>query len=264
MTPLNEKSILLPAPQCRGRCCTRIEQLGVTIGGTEILKNISIHIHCREFTALIGPNGAGKSTLLKAMLGQLPYTGKMNYMDENFSAEVKPVIGYVPQTLTFDAGTPASVSDLFQGALSKRPVWLGSNRKNRLRTLDALSVVGAEALLNRRIGALSGGELQRILLALALIPSPDLLFLDEPISGVDQNGTAKFYETVSELRKVFDLSIILVSHDFDLVARHADRVVLLNKVVLASGSPEEVFTGNHFKALFPGYSALIPADQEVL
>ncbi len=264
MTPLDERSILLPTPLCRGRCCTRIEQLGVTLGGVEILKDISLHIHCREFTALIGPNGAGKSTLLKAMLGQLPYSGKMNYMDELFTTEVKPIIGYVPQTLTFDTGTPISVSDLFQGALSKRPVWLGSNRKNRLRTLEALSVVGAEALLHRRIGALSGGEMQRILLALALIPSPDLLFLDEPISGVDQNGTARFYETVSDLRKVFDLSIILVSHDFDLVARHADRVVLLNQVMLANGSPEDVFSGSHFKTLFPGYSALISTEKAVL
>ena len=263
MTSLSPNSLLLPTPQCRGRCCTRIEQLSVTLGGVDILKDISLHIHCREFTALIGPNGAGKSTLLKAMLGQLPYTGRMNYLDENFTAEVKPIIGYVPQTLTFDTGTPVSVSDLFQGALSRRPVWLGANRKNRLRTLEALSVVGAETLLNRRIGALSGGELQRILLALALIPSPDLLFLDEPISGVDQNGTAQFYETVSELRKLFDLSIILVSHDFDLVARHADRVVLLSKTLLASGSPAAVFSGEHFKTLFPGYFPLLPENREV-
>ncbi len=262
MTPLSEKGLPLPSALCRGRCCTRIEQLSVSLGGVSILEDINLHIHCREFTALVGPNGAGKSTLLKAMLGQMPYTGKMNYMDENFTNEVKPIIGYVPQTLAFDTGTPVSVSDLFQGALSKRPVWLGANRKNRERTLEALSVVGAEALLNRRVGALSGGELQRILLALALIPSPDLLFLDEPISGVDQNGTARFYETVSDLRKVYDLSIILVSHDFDLVARHADRAVLLNRRMLASRTPEAVFSSTDFKTLFPGYSTLLSPAKE--
>lgn len=261
MTSLSENAVPLAAPLCGGRCCTRIDHLSVVLGGVDILRDISLHLHCREFTALVGPNGAGKSTLLKAMLGQLPYTGKMNYMDENFTTEVKPIIGYVPQTLTFDTGTPVSVSDLFQGALSKRPVWMGANRKNRQRTLEALEVVGAEALLNRRVGTLSGGELQRILLALALIPSPDLLLLDEPISGVDQNGTARFYQTVSDLRKTYDLSIILVSHDFDLVARHADRVVLINRHMLATGTPERVFSDTAFTALFPGYNGLIPAHK---
>ena len=91
------------------------------------------------------------------------------------------------------------------------------------------------------LGELSGGELQRVLLALALSPIPDLLLLDEPVSGVDRSYQNTFYELVSDLRKTFDLSVILVSHDLDLVAKYADRVIFLNKTVESSGKPEEVF-----------------------
>ncbi len=231
--------------KCCGLCCTRIENLGVSKGPVDILENVNIHIHCGELTAIIGPNGGGKSTLLKALLGELPYSGQLKYLDSKGSRSGQPVIGYVPQHLSFDTGTPASVSDLFVASLSKKPAWLLRPHSIRKRAMEGLEKVKAEHLIDRRLGALSGGELQRVLLALALDPVPNLLLLDEPVSGIDQGGLELFYNTVAELRRNYDLSIILVSHDFDLVSRYADRVVLLNRTVIASGTPKEVFSNEN-------------------
>lgn len=236
--------------QCSKLCCTKIEGFGVTIGKTEIFKDVNLHIHCGELTALIGPNGAGKSTLLKSILGEVSHTGKLNYFDAKGEHTGSPVIGYVPQYLNFDLSTPTSVMDLFMSCLTNSPAWLCSSKKLRARVLESLKRVKAEHLINRRIGALSGGELQRVLLALALDPVPDLLLLDEPVSGVDQNGLELFYEIVSDLRESNDLAIILISHDLSLVAKHADRVVLLNKTVVCNGSPEVVFNDEETRKVF--------------
>jgi zinc transport system ATP-binding protein len=226
---------------CCGLCCTKIENFGVTIGKAEILKNVNLHIHCGELTALIGPNGAGKSTLLKAILGDIKHTGELKYLDEKGIHNGHPLIGYVPQYLDFDIGSPTSVFDLFMACRSKAPVWLLKPGKVKKMVLESLEMVKEAHLIDRRLGVLSGGELQRVLLALALSPMPDLLLLDEPVSGVDQNGMELFYDIVADLKKNYDLSVILVSHDLDLVERYADRVALVNGTILCSGTPEEIF-----------------------
>lgn len=233
-------------PRCNGKncsfCCTRIENFNVTRGGSEILRDVNIHIHCGELTAIIGPNGAGKSTLFKAILGEIRHTGQLKFVDAGGNNSGHPVIGYVPQQLSFDTSTPCSVPDLFAACLTNVPVWLRhtSRAKNTVRT--ALSRVKAEHLVDRRLGDLSGGELQRVLLALALDPVPNILLLDEPVSGIDRNGIELFYHIVSELRESFDMTIILISHDLPLVARYADRVVFLDRTVVCSGTPQEVFS----------------------
>lgn len=233
---------------CTGLCCTTVQNLGVTIGKTKILENINLHIHCGELTAIIGPNGAGKSTLLKAILGEIKHTGTLKFLDEKGESG-EPLIGYVPQHLDFDISTPTSVLDLFSASTSAVPAWLGSSKKNREKAAQSLSRLKAEHLIHRPLGALSGGELQRVLLALALEPVPELLLLDEPVSGIDHNGLELFYSEVSKLRQQYDLSIILISHDLDLVSKHADRVILLNKTILKNGSPDEVFNDDHTAAL---------------
>lgn len=244
---------------CAKLCCTKIEDFGVKFGKAEIFTKVNLHVHCGELTALIGPNGAGKSTLLKAILGELPHEGKLHYVDAKGAHTGRPVIGYVPQYLNFDLSTPTSVMDVFVACLTNRPVWLCSVKKLKPRVLQQLRRVKAEHLIDRRIGALSGGELQRVLLALALDPVPDLLLLDEPVSGVDHNGLELFYEIVSEIRKNHDLAIILISHDLNLVAKHADRVVLLNKTVICNGSPQEVFSDERTKKMF---GILVSAKEE--
>ena len=235
---------------CCGLCCTKIENFGVTIGNEEILRDVNLHIHCGELTAIIGPNGAGKTTLIKALLGQVPHTGKINFMQENEVSLKSPVMGYVPQSLSLDPTSPTSVLDLFLSSSSTWPVWLVKPRKEVEKIRERLSAVNAEHLLHRKLGALSGGELQRVLLALALKPAPDILLLDEPVSGIDQNGLELFYKTVSALRNAYDLSIILVSHDMDMVRKYADRVVLLNKTVILSGPPDKVLESDSYYEVF--------------
>ena len=235
---------------CAKLCCTKIEDFSVRIGRTDIFSHVNIHIHCGQLTAVIGPNGAGKSTLLRAILGEVPHTGVLHYVDAKGKHTGHPIIGYVPQYLRFDVSSPTSVMDLFMACLSQRPVWLCSSKKLRPRVLRSLARVKAEYLIDRRLGALSGGELQRVLLALALDPMPDLLLLDEPVSGVDQNGLELFYDIVADLREKEDMAIILIFHDLNLVATHADQVVLLNKEVVCSGTPEEVFRDARTKKIF--------------
>ena len=226
-----------------GLCCTKITNFGVSRGGTEILRNVNLHIHCGDLTAIIGPNGAGKSTLLKAILGEIPHTGELQFLDAKNEGTTKPSMGYVPQKLDLDSSSPTSVLDLFAAALALIPIWFSYPKKIRERVRETLARTQAEHLINKRLGALSGGELQRVLLALALDPIPHLLLLDEPVSGIDQRGLELFYKTVSILRKNYDLSIILVSHDLNLVAEYADRVAFVNnKTIECGGTPQEVFS----------------------
>ena len=226
-----------------GLCCTKITNFGVSRGGTEILRNVNLHIHCGDLTAIIGPNGAGKSTLLKAILGEISHTGELQFLDAKNKGTTKPSMGYVPQKLDLDSSSPTSVLDLFAAANTKIPIWFSYPAKIREHVRETLARTQAEHLINKRLGTLSGGELQRVLLALALDPIPHLLLLDEPVSGIDQRGLELFYKTVSILRKNYDLSIILVSHDLNLVAEYADRVAFVNnKTIECGGTPQEVFS----------------------
>ena len=234
---------------CSKICCTKIENFTVKAGRLTIFENVNIHVHCGQLTAIIGPNGAGKSTLLKAIIGEVSHTGSLKYVDAKGKHTGKPVIGYVPQFLQMDVSAPITVLDLFSACLSRKPVWLLPSNK-RQQIVEGLKRVRASELIDRRLGALSGGELQRVLLALALNPMPDILLLDEPVSGVDQNGLEIFYEILEDLQNSEDMAIILISHDLNMVARHADQVVLMDKGIVCSGSPQEVFADSRTKRIF--------------
>ena len=140
--------------------------------------------------------------------------------------------------------------DFLAASLTKRAVYLGINRKLREKVMKALTRTHCESLADRPLGALSGGELQRVLLALALTPQPDLLILDEPVSGVDQNGLESFYQTVDELKHSNHMAILLVSHDLGVVERYADRVVLMQGTVIKQGAPEVVFDSPEYEQVF--------------
>lgn len=237
-----------PCGSACGLCVTEISHFSVMIRGKSILNDINLQIHCGQLTALVGPNGAGKSTLFKAILGEVPHEGRLQFLDSEGNRSAKPRIGYVPQRLNFDPNSPITVKDLLVSALGQVPALLGGSRRTLRIAGQALDRVEAQHLINRRLGALSGGELQRVLLALALEPVPDLLLLDEPISGVDFKGMQCFYQIVAELRQQYDLSVMLVSHDLNAVADYADRVVLLNHVILCDGTPQEVMRHPLFEA----------------
>ena len=234
---------------CGHSCCLRVQDLTVKIGADTILENISLHAHCGEMIALIGPNGAGKSTLIKTILGQQAYDGVISFSVPG-SRNRKAKIGYVPQSPTFDPGDSVTVADLFACCMSKRPAFLGQSKALREKIADCLERVHSENLIDKRVGTLSGGELQRVLLALALEPLPNILILDEPLSGVDVEGMETLMDMLDEIRKTYDLSILMITHDFSMLPRYADQVILLNKRLICQGTPAEVLDSEDFRLVF--------------
>ena len=237
----------------QGACglhCTKINNISVKFGKEQVLKNVNIHIHCGELTVIIGRNGAGKSTLLKAILGEVEHTGNVNFVDMKSNLAKRIKIGYVPQSINIEKNMPTTVYDLFASCICHIPIFLKKDRKIYQEVKEQLKLFGAEKLIDKSIGDLSGGELQRVLLAIATKPTPNLLILDEPVSGIDKNGTRDFYELVNNLKTKYDMSILLVSHDFELVKKYADKVILLDKEVIKEGAPEEVFSSLEFKNYF--------------
>ncbi len=234
---------------CGHSCCLRISDLSVKIGSDQILKNISLHAHCGEMIAVIGPNGAGKSTLLKAILGQQESNGVISFAVPG-QRNRKPAIGYVPQSPTFDPGDPVTVADLFACCMSKRPAFLGISKAMKAKIEECLERVHGEDLIYKRVGTLSGGELQRVLLALALEPIPNILILDEPLSGVDVEGISMLMDMLDEIRQVYDLSILMTTHDFSTLKSYADHVILLDHEILCQGKPDEVLRSQEFRNVF--------------
>jgi ABC-type Mn2+/Zn2+ transport system ATPase subunit len=161
-----------------------------------------------------------------------------------------PRIGYVPQSPSFDPGDPVSVADLFSCCQSRRPAFLGHSAATRDKTMECLERVHGEDLIDKRIGTLSGGELQRVLLALALEPLPNILILDEPLSGVDVEGQVELMDMLDEIRRRFDLSILMTTHDFAMLPQYADKVVLIDHKILTKGTPEEVLSSQQFRDTF--------------
>ena len=154
-------------------CSVQLKKVGVKKGGNIILHDVSLTANHGEILALIGRNGAGKTTLLKAIMGRLPHTGAITFFNADGQPIRRPRIGYVPQSLAFDPSTPVTVADLFSANSSRLPVWLGHRKAQREKARQVLSKVGAAGLLDKTLGALSGGELQRVLLAFALEPMPE-------------------------------------------------------------------------------------------
>ena len=233
---------------CEGSCCLKVEDVSIRIGGETILENVNFHMHCGELAALIGPNGAGKSSLLKTILGQMPHSGTIVFREATGSRH-RPRIGYVPQSPTFDPDDPVSVLDLFAASVSRWPVFLPIPKALRKKVLDSLATVNAEELIDKRIGSLSGGEVQRVLLAMALTPLPNILILDEPMSGVDAAGEVQLLTLLDDIRKRFDLSVLITTHDFSTL-RLMDKVILLKGKVLRVGTPAEVMESEEFRKLF--------------
>jgi len=234
---------------CGHSCCLRVQNLTVKIGSDTILDSINLHAHCGEMIALIGPNGAGKSTLIKSILGQQTYDGIISFSIPGQRSR-KPKIGYVPQSPAFDPGDAVTVADLFSCCMSKRPAFLRQTKALYEKILNCLERVHGENLIDKRVGTLSGGELQRVLLALALEPLPNILILDEPLSGVDVEGMETLMDMLDEIRKTYDLSILMITHNFSMLPRYADQVILLDHKLIKQGTPEDVLQSDAFRQVF--------------
>lgn len=230
--------------------CIKINHLGVSFGEQVILDDVNLHIHCGSLNAIIGKNGAGKSTLIRAILDDIPHVGGIEFKDTKDGQIQKLKIGYVPQSVNIEKNTPVSVYDLIASYQYHYPVFLPKSRKVEAEIRRALRIFEAEDLIDKQVCNLSGGQLQRVLLSMAVIDEPNLLLLDEPVSGIDQNGMELFFQTMDYLKKNYDLAIILISHDLDYVARYADKVILLETTVVKQGTVREVYESPEFERIF--------------
>ncbi|MBB6340774.1 zinc transport system ATP-binding protein [Pseudomonas fluvialis] len=212
----------------------RLQQVSVGFRQESVLENVQLTVNAGEIVTLIGPNGAGKTTLVRAVLGLLkPDSG---------SVWRKPRlrIGYMPQKLTVDPTLPLSVLRFLRLVPGV----------DRAAALAALAEVGAEQVIDSPLQNISGGELQRVLLARALLREPELLVLDEPVQGVDVAGQAELYRLITQLRDRHGCGVLMVSHDLHLVMSTTDQVVCLNRHVCCSGHPEQVSGDPAFVELF--------------
>lgn len=201
--------------------------------GKTILDHVDISIGRGEILTLIGPNGAGKTTLVRILLGLLtPDQGEIN-------RSKRLTIGYMPQKLSLDSSMPLTVKR-FLALTGAKPQVIS----------DALSRVGVPTVDQQMMSQLSGGELQRVMLARAIVRKPDLLVLDEPVQGVDITGQSKLYHLISDLRKELGCAVLMISHDLHLVMAQTDTVVCLNHHICCHGHPENISTDPAFLELF--------------
>jgi zinc transport system ATP-binding protein len=220
-----------------------IHDLHVRLGGNPILNGINAGLARGRITALIGLNGSGKTTLLRAILKEVPYTGRIEFHCGHDHHRPTPEhVGYVPQKLNIDARLPLTVRDLLALALQHRPLFMGvSRRASRLMEALLKRVWMSPNLLDRPVEKLSGGELQRVLLALALQPQPELLLLDEPAAGVDFQHEKPFYDLLAQLNRDTGVTILLVSHELSVVSNHAHHVLCLKDgQIQCQGPPQEM------------------------
>jgi ABC-type Mn2+/Zn2+ transport system ATPase subunit len=228
-----------------------VEGLTVQLGGQTILEDVSLSIDSGEIVATIGPNGAGKTTLLKAVLGLIPGRGNVLLFGKPLSAlgPERAKIGYVPQRHDLDRAIPVTVEE-----------YVGINTPSKYFSRESLSQVmrevDAERLLPRRIGQLSGGELQRVMLAMNLLHDPGLLFLDEPATGIDREGERLFYDVLENSRRKRGMAVLMVSHDFSVVYRYASRVLCINRRLICQGAPREVLNEETLERLY-GHAAAV-------
>lgn len=227
-----------------------VENLCVCFGEHLALREVAFQLKKGDFLAIVGPNGAGKSTLLKVLLGLVyPSEGMVKILGKNPKDLEPGLIGYVPQVKTMDRTFPAISLELVMTGLQPKWPWRLKKEK-REKALEALKQVGAAHLAERSISKLSGGELQRVCLARSIVREPQLIMLDEPATGIDAVGEADLYLQLEKYQKKNNATIIMITHDWHAAMHHANKVLLLNKKMIAFGNPAEVLNEAHLRRAF--------------
>lgn len=233
---------------------TIIELQHVAFSYTEetVIKDVSLSIHKGDYVGIIGPNGGGKSTLVKLMLGLLtPTRGVVKLFGTEigkFKSWYK--IGYVPQKTFIEYNFPVTVEEVVgMGRYGKRGLFKFPNREDQEKVHQALKHVEMYEFRNRQISDLSGGQQQRVLIARALAPEPEVIFLDEPTTGVDVKTQKQFYELLRKLNRELSITLVLASHELDVVAHEATELGYINRTLEYYGDPEEFLKGKYFHEL---------------
>ncbi|OHB24487.1 MAG: hypothetical protein A3F96_01155 [Parcubacteria group bacterium RIFCSPLOWO2_12_FULL_40_10] len=218
----------------------KVENLSVQFDGNKILEDLSFEVKKGDITAVIGPNGAGKTVLFRALLGLVPYSGEIIWQ-ENIK------VGYVPQRFIVERDLPLSVKEFLSYKGSKNKItevlkWVGFQTKDEHHLIHHL--------LNLPLGVLSGGELQKVLIAFALLGNPKVLLFDEPTTGVDIGGEETIYNLLKKLRDEHDLTVIFISHDIHVVYQYASNVLCLNREKICFGPPHQALNADELKKLY--------------
>jgi zinc transport system ATP-binding protein len=236
----------------------KVEDLGVNFDGDQVIKQLDFSVKKGDVMAIVGPNGAGKSVLFRALLGLIPYSGKIEW-----AKGLK--IGYVPQKITIDRELPLSVEE-----------FLKFKKKDSADIIDTLESLGIltpkrehhsefhlkEHVLGQRLGWLSGGQLQRVLIAWALLDNPDVLLFDEPTAGIDLGGEETIYNLLKKLHDERNITILLISHDLNVVYKYADNVLCINKEMICYGVPSTVLDPAALVKLYGGEASFYKHDHK--
>ena len=242
-----------------------LDHVSVSFGPVVALEDVTLRVERGEFLGVVGPNGAGKTTLLEVVLGVVkPDRGVVKVFGEpreDFSSPHK--IGYVPQVSTLDARFPIRVLDVvLMGRYPKIALGRLPGERDRAMALDALGMVRMQDLAGRPIGRLSSGQRQRVLIARALAGNPELLLLDEPMTGIDKSVRESLYDLVNDLHRGMGLTVVLVSHDLNVVSKYVDKMACMNRKLVSHGLPREAVGAEMLAATY-GESAMFFAHGEV-
>ena len=211
-----------------------VHKLNVAYGKKKVLKNVNLTLSKNEIVTIVGPNGSGKTTLFKSIIGSTTISSGKVLIRPNLK------IGYVPQVLNIDRSLPLTVERFLSL----------ENRRHKREALSAQQVLDSNDLLFKQISTLSAGQLQRVLLARALVNKPDVLLLDEATRGLDQPGSAAFYKKIEEIRNTSGCAILMISHDLHVVMSASNRVICLNGHICCQGEPQSVASSPEYKAMF--------------
>lgn len=239
----------------------QVSDVSIRYNGHVAVEKINFDVQEGDLLGIVGPNGAGKTTLFRAIIGLQNYVGKITlfgYEGKNYSP-LLPLIGYVSQKVSFEPNFPITVSEVVaMGLLPEKKLESGKallqkcnytwNRiykkieKDNDKVFQVLKTVGLESLKDRRIGELSGGELQRVFIAKVLVKDPVLLILDEPVTGVDVDAQNKFYSLLQKINQENKITIVWSSHDLEAISKLANRVACMNRKLFFHGQKEEFFS----------------------
>lgn len=216
-----------------------IKNLTVKYNSHVILNELNFYVNAGEIVAIIGPNGSGKTTLLKAILGLVPHAGEVRIFGRPPKFALDD-IGYVPQRLDFDRSFPLMVKEFLRFLKTTNTPWWE----------EVLEESGVNRFMNARLGELSGGQLQRLLIAKAMLKEPRLLMLDEPTSGVDVAAEMTFFELIEHVNDVHKVTVMLISHEVQMVYKFATQILCLNKDLVCNGRPKEAITQEVLEKLY--------------
>ncbi len=218
-----------------------VDTVSLSFDGEEVLSNVSFRVSSGIIASLIGPNGSGKTVLLKVCMGMIrPSTGEVRVLGHK-PAEMRHKIGYVPQRFSFDSLTPITVTEFLRFSAPRCP---------HDTIFKRLEDIGIGEVSDALLGTLSAGHLQRVLIVRALLHDPSVIFMDEPASGIDIGGERTFYELVEHVHREHNTTVLMVSHEIDVVYRYAEQVICLNKRMICEGAPEDTLTPEVIRTLY--------------